>query len=126
MKLWEIAKQSLEANTVQTASGPITVAGSHQFKTFWVRDFCFAVPGLLALGHHEQVRKQLAIALDHQRADGLIARGFDVINPKLRVVAESFEDVAFDVHVASCGSGRAWPAAARLARSFRRASKSVL
>lgn len=88
--LLTIASRALEANRVETTEGPVTVAGAHQFKTFWVRDFCFAVPGLMALGHLEQVRDQLAICLRHMRQDGLIARGFDVLNPKVRVVAESF------------------------------------
>lgn len=77
-------------NRVDSLQGPVTVAGGHQFKTFWVRDFCFAVPGLLALGHEEQVRSQLEICWRFPRADGLIARGFDIVNPKLRVVAETF------------------------------------
>jgi hypothetical protein len=88
--IWSIAKKSLEENCVETMSGPMTMAASHQFNTFWVRDFCYSVPGLLALGSAEQVRDQLMVCLEHQREDGLVARGFDVVNPKLRVFAESF------------------------------------
>lgn len=88
--LWKTAQKSLEHNTVSSIEGALTVAGGHQFKTFWVRDFCYAVPGLMALGHNEQVKHQLSLCLKYQRNDGLIARGFDVINPKLRVVAETF------------------------------------
>ncbi len=89
--LWSVAQKSLEANTVHSDQGPITVAGGHQFKTFWVRDFCYAVPGLMALGLQEQVKNQIKLALHHQAANGLIARGFDVINPKLRVTANSLK-----------------------------------
>jgi hypothetical protein len=88
--IWTVAKNSLEKNCIETMSGPITMAAGHQFNTFWVRDFCYSVPGLLELGYVNQVRDQLLICLEHLRADGLVARGFDVINPKLRVFAQSF------------------------------------
>lgn len=89
--LYSVAKKSLEANRVQSQEGALTVAGGHQFKSFWVRDFCYSVPGLLALGHLEQVKNQLSICFKYQRADGLIARGFDVVNPKLRVLLATFQ-----------------------------------
>ncbi len=88
--LWETARKSLEANRVQTPDGALTVAGGHQFKTLWVRDFCFSVPGLMAIGAQDSARAQLEVCYRHQRSDGLIARGFDVTNPKARVVARSF------------------------------------
>lgn len=88
--LWTIAKNSLEQNTVSSNEGDITVAGANHFKTFWVRDFCYAVPGLLKIGRDEQVKKQILICLKYLTPDGLIARGFDVINPKLRVVSGTF------------------------------------
>lgn len=87
--LWETARKSLESNSVQSREGRLTVAGGHQFKTFWVRDFCFSVPGLLALGQVQPVRSQIEICYRYQRRDGLIARGFDVVNPKVRVVAQT-------------------------------------
>lgn len=87
--LWETARKALEANSVKSREGRLTVAGGHQFKTFWVRDFCFSVPGLLALGHVQPVRSQIEICYRYQRKDGLIARGFDVVNPKLRVAAQT-------------------------------------
>lgn len=61
-------------------------AGWSQFRTLWTRDFCFSVPGLLHAGHADVVDRQLRALLAHQRNDGLIVRGLDVVDPKLRVL----------------------------------------
>jgi len=86
-ELWRVAENSVRENCVNTAAGPLVTAGAHQFKTFWVRDFCYAVPGLLEVLDPNLVRHQLALALQNTRSDGLVARGFDVVNPKARVLA---------------------------------------
>ncbi len=87
--LRDIAERELRKNIVQTQAGLLLLAGGHQFRTFWVRDFCFSVPGLLAIGEADLVQRQLEICFRFQREDGLIARGFDVVNPKFRVVCHS-------------------------------------
>jgi hypothetical protein len=90
-KIWDMARAALEQNRVTSSRGSLLLAGAHQFKTYWVRDFCYSLPALLRLGAHAEVRGQLEIALENLREDGLIARGFDVVNPKRRVLAESLD-----------------------------------
>jgi hypothetical protein len=85
-KLREIAEASLRANIIPTAQGTLCVAGAHQFKTLWTRDFCYAVPGMLALGLDDLVRRQLRVILSFMRTDGLLPRGLDVTSPKVRVL----------------------------------------
>jgi len=85
-KLLEIAERSLRANIIPTAQGTLCVAGAHQFKTLWTRDFCYAVPGLLKLGQDDLVRRQLRVILSFIRNDGLLPRGLDVTSPKVRVL----------------------------------------
>ncbi len=84
--LREIAEQSLRANIIPTAQGTLCVAGAHQFRTLWTRDFCYAVPGLIAAGHEDVVKRQLRVILSFMRTDGLLPRGLDVTSPKARVV----------------------------------------
>ena len=86
----QICSRTLNLNWVRLTDGDILVAGAHQFRTYWVRDFCYAVPALLLLGHAARVRGQLDLAVKMISSDGLIPRGFDVVNPKLRVVATTF------------------------------------
>ena len=85
-KLREIAQASLRANIIPTTHGTLCVAGAHQFRTLWTRDFCYAVPGLLKLGHEDLVRRQLRVILSFVRTDGQMPRGLDVTSPKVRVL----------------------------------------
>jgi glycogen debranching enzyme len=84
-----MARSALLANIVATSEGQMLTAGHNQFKTLWTRDFCFSVPGLLAIGESHLVRRQIEMYFKFQRADGLIPRGVDVCPPQLRVVANS-------------------------------------
>jgi glycogen debranching enzyme len=86
MESYKIAKRDLEANIVPSKSGPLFCCGPSHFHFFWLRDFSFSVPGLLEIGQTDLVRRHLEMSLDYMRPDGLMARSFDVINPKLRVV----------------------------------------
>jgi hypothetical protein len=61
-------------------------AGSHHFGSFWTRDFCLSVEGLLVAGETEIVRNQIHQLLSMKGQNGLIPRGFDVIPPLLRVL----------------------------------------
>lgn len=101
-ELRSIAENSVRQNCVNTAEGPLVMAGGHQFKTFWVRDFCYAVPGLLEVFDPQLVRDQLVVALKNRCADGLVARGFDVVNPKARVLAATcgLEGLSFFTYAA--------------------------
>lgn len=84
--LRELAESSLRANIIPTSQGTLCVAGAHQFKTLWTRDFCYAVPGLISIGADDVVRRQLKLILSFTRQDGLLPRGLDVTSPKVRVV----------------------------------------
>jgi hypothetical protein len=78
--------RTIEANLVETEAGILLAAGAAQYKTLWVRDFCYSVPGLLKAGYAELVERQLLLIYQHKGADGRLPRGLDVVNPKLRVV----------------------------------------
>lgn len=80
------ALKALAENRVSTVEGDLLVAGAHQFRTLWTRDFCLAVAGLLAVDGHALVRRQIDVLLSFQRADGLLVRGLDVGSPQRRVV----------------------------------------
>lgn len=79
------AQKTLQANLVQSDRGLFLAAGGNQFRTLWVRDFCFSVPGLIAAGFAEVVERQLQLIVSFQREDGALPRGIDVVDPKLRV-----------------------------------------
>lgn len=80
------AVADLRQTRFQTEAGAFFAAGAHQFGSFWTRDFCLAVPGLLRLGDVDVVASQLHFLLSLPRRENLIARGFDNIDPKLRVL----------------------------------------
>lgn len=88
--IFEIAKKSLEHNIVPLRTGPFLSAGSHQFKTFWTRDFCLSARGLLAIGRGDVVKNQVEYLLKHRRSDNLVPLYVDSMNPSLRVVTNSF------------------------------------
>lgn len=81
------AEDSLRKNIIETSKGTFLAAGGKQFRTLWIRDFCFSIGGLLLLGEKELVKNQLLLFLENQNAEGLIPRGLDVVNPKIRVLA---------------------------------------
>ena len=82
MSLLEKAKNTVLANHIDNHF----VAGAHQFKTIWVRDFCYSVPGLVKMGLREKVWDELRIILSFMNESGQLPRGMDVVNPKLRVL----------------------------------------
>lgn len=89
-KLKQKALLTLKQNLQRTQEGNFFVAGGNQFKTMWVRDFCYSVPGLLRAGYSEIVEKQLCLIYQYQNQDGFLPRGIDVTNPKARVVWNTF------------------------------------
>lgn len=58
-KLRAIAQASLQKNIVNTEQGQYVRAGAHQFGSLWTRDFCFAVPGLVAIGERRAAENHL-------------------------------------------------------------------
>lgn len=86
----EIAQSSLRSNIVSLQSGQYLVAGQHQFRTLWTRDFCSSIRGLLSMGETEVVRNHLGVLMDQRRyPDGLISRVMDSIPIQLRVIIDS-------------------------------------
>jgi len=83
-------KSTLATNIVQTVNGALLAAGGHQFRSLWVRDFCYSVPGLLRAGHEQLVRNQLHTIFSAKNKQGWLPRGLDVINPKIRVIWNVF------------------------------------
>lgn len=79
-------RQTLSDNTVETLSGPVLLAGQHQFATFWVRDFCWSVPGLILNGQEEVARRGLELLLEARDRDGFLPRSLDCLSTKARVV----------------------------------------
>ena len=87
--LREKALKTLQGNLVPTQAGTFFAAGGGQFRTLWLRDFCFSVPGLIAAGYEDVVSRQIRLYLDSIHPDGALPRGMDVIDPKARVVCQS-------------------------------------
>lgn len=80
------ASETINSNIHRTLSGREFVAtGGNQFRTFWTRDFCYSVPGLLKIGKIQLVKNQLALIYKFKNADNLLPRGIDRIDPKIRV-----------------------------------------
>ena len=84
------ALASLQKNLLLTQQGRFFAAGGHQFRTLWVRDFCYSVPGLIHGGYADVVANQLHLIKSHVDSNGFLPRGLDVTNPKTRVVWNSF------------------------------------
>lgn len=94
--LYKKAKKTLEANILKYPEASFVTAGGNQFKTLWVRDFCYSVPGLLALDYAELVKNQLQFILKYRHQNGFLPRGLDVVAPQLRVVLNLlFKELSF-------------------------------
>jgi|GEM_PF-974020 len=84
--LERLAKRSLEANIVDTLEGKALRAGGHQFSSLWTRDFCFAVPGLVAIDRAEVAQNHLRMLLASVRPDGAVPRILDEGRSAFRVL----------------------------------------
>lgn len=74
-ELTGIAKKALLENIIQTDEGAFVRAGGHQFRSLWTRDFCFAVPGLIAAGQTDVATNHLQALINNRRqSDGLVPR----------------------------------------------------
>lgn len=85
-RLRQVAEASLKANLITTPEGPALRAGGHQFASMWTRDFCFSVPGLLAIGETTTVRSHLQMLLDAVTIEGWVPRLLDDERSALRVL----------------------------------------
>lgn len=93
----DIAKKSLETNIVKLDKGLFLSAGSHQFKSFWTRDFCFSSRGLLAINRGDVVKSQLTYLINNRRNDDLVPLYVDSIAPVNRVITDTlFKTIRLD------------------------------
>jgi len=93
-QLAQVARRSLERNIVTLAGKGYLVAGAHQFKSLWTRDFGWSVRGLLALGRADVVKNQLeALLANVRQKDGVLPRTLDSSSAKLRVALATAHDV---------------------------------
>jgi hypothetical protein len=81
-----ISRNSLNQNIVQLKSGPYLRAGANQFGALWTRDFCFSIPGLIAINRLDVVKNHLTALILSQRNDGLVPRVLSSFNNKLAVL----------------------------------------
>jgi glycogen debranching enzyme len=84
---FDIAKASIENNIVKLEAGTFMSAGAHQYRSFWTRDFCLSVKGLLAIHREDVVKSHLEYLITHRRADNLVPLYVDSMNPVYRVIA---------------------------------------
>lgn len=80
------ALETLERNLLKYPSRRFITAGGNQFRTLWVRDFCYSVPGLLNAGYADVVKSQLQLVSTYRHQNGFLPRGLDIMAPQLRVV----------------------------------------
>lgn len=85
-RLQTLAASSIKANLITTAQGPALRAGGHQFASLWTRDFCFAVPGLLAVGEKATAQNHLQMLLDAVTPEGWVPRLLDNERSALKVL----------------------------------------
>lgn len=85
-RLLRLATASLKANLITTAQGPALRAGGHQFASLWTRDFCFAVPGLMAIGQKSVAQNHLQLLLDSVTVEGWVPRLLDDERSALKVL----------------------------------------
>ncbi|MBP6921248.1 hypothetical protein KBB89_01735, partial [Candidatus Gracilibacteria bacterium] len=89
-KLHTISAEGLEWNIVQHEGGSFLQAGENQFASFWTRDFCWSVPGLLCLGKTEVVKNHVTYLLDSLHVEkNTVPRLLDFGSGKMRVVAHT-------------------------------------
>lgn len=97
---FQIAQRSLEANIISLPQGDFLAAGAHQFGSLWTRDFCFSVPGLLAIGKLPLVKNHLTYLIKNRRKDNLVPIYADSINPMIRVILGSAnKDLGKKIHL---------------------------
>lgn len=86
--LHTLATEQITKNIVQLEEGYLLQAGSHQFASFWTRDFCWSVPGLLSIWQGVVVRDHLSVLLNFLHPEKyIIPRLLDTGSGQWRVVA---------------------------------------
>lgn len=93
-----LLKNLIRNNILQSEEGAYIVAGGHQFKTLWCRDFCFSVSGLIAAGFTAEVDNSIDLLFQNITSDGQAPRGLDYIDPKIRVALATLRIKNRDQH----------------------------
>jgi len=88
-KIIETCKKVLLKNIGTFRGKSFLYAGEGQFRSFWTRDFCFSIPGLLAMGKADVVRDHLLYLIQNRTRTHLIARLLYVNNFKLQIIAKT-------------------------------------
>lgn len=88
--LHTLAIEQISRNIVQLEEGYLLQAGGHQFASFWTRDFCWSVPGLLSIWQDLVVRDHLSVLLRYIHPEKyIIPRLLDTGSGQWRVVAHT-------------------------------------
>jgi glycogen debranching enzyme len=88
--LHALATEQISRNIIQLDEKSLLQAGSNQFASFWTRDFCFSVPGLLSISRDDVVRDHLSTLLENIHPHThVIPRLLDTGSGKGRVVAHT-------------------------------------
>ncbi len=88
--LHALAHEQIFRNIVHLDERYFLQAGSHQFASFWTRDFCWSVPGLLSIWQEVVVRDHLSALLNNIHPQNhIIPRLLDRGSGQRRVVAHT-------------------------------------
>ncbi|MCS6838760.1 MAG: hypothetical protein NZ480_07930, partial [Bdellovibrionaceae bacterium] len=88
----ELAVTSLIQNFETIGDVTLVTAGRNQFRSLWVRDFCFCVPALLKLGYRKIVKDQLELIINHiHPVQKYAPRTLDSFPTKLRILLNVFK-----------------------------------
>lgn len=82
-------REDLEQNLELIQGRRYLTAGRHQFRSLWLRDFCFSSKALQLTGHEQVVKDQLDLFLQHLHPElNLVPRTMDSIPAQWRVVRQ--------------------------------------
>jgi len=83
--IYQWAEKSLKANLVMVSGDQWFTAGASQFKTFWVRDFCYSFVGLRHICEPSFFKRHLDFLLNNLNDQGQVPLYVDSIKPVYRV-----------------------------------------
>lgn len=84
--LRNMARNVIKRNTLPHREGPFLVAGRYQYRSMWSRDFSQASMGLLIMGEHELVARQILAIVRRRNIMNLVPKGLDTKPLEKRVV----------------------------------------
>ncbi len=87
--LRNMARNVIKRNTLPHREGPFLVAGRYQYRSMWSRDFSQASMGLLIMGEHELVARQILAIVRRRNTMNLVPKGLDTKPLEKRVVGST-------------------------------------